>query len=197
MADHIVSVADSSIRKVDRQTLLSLCEQGDLVFCWGSEKISEIIEKVSGGPSHVLMIWKPWFSSPWLTIEATFPSSTESKSGVHVGLFEDYVYSYPGSLVLCRRPALTGHEIQLEIEKGLSLLDDNYNWKTEISIVARKLLPFLPPIEEKNELYCSGLQEVMAEHTVPFKKYGVDPNTPEQDFEDTSVVVVAALVAGK
>jgi hypothetical protein len=197
MATHIDSVRGSAIPKVDKATLYSMCKGGDLVFCWGSARISKAIEAVAGGPSHVLMIWTPWPGAPWMTLEATFPSATESKSGVHLGLFSDYVDGYDGDLVLCRRPGLTQQQILDELNVGFTLLDDNYDWQEEVSIAARKLIPFAPVIKPKNELYCSGLQEAIAVNTIPFKTYGPDWNTPEQDFIDPSVETVCALLQGK
>lgn len=193
MAAHIRSVSTSGIPLVTKDAFYKSIQGGDLVFCWGIEAISKAIEDVSGGPSHVLMVWTPWPGAPWLTLEATFPSSTESKSGVHIGLFQDYMDSYPGDLVLCRRQ-LSHAQILQELNFGFMLLDDNYNWKTEVSIAARKLLPFLPPVEMKNELYCSGLQEVISETTIPFVAHPPDPNTPEDDFTDPSVTVICGFI---
>lgn len=194
MAQHIDSVRASDIPKVDKATLYSLCKGGDLVVCWGNARISKAIEAVAGGPSHILKIWTPWPGAPWLTLEATFPSSTQSKSGVHIGLFSDYVDSYCGDLVLCRRPALTQAQIFEELNAGFALLDDNYNWREEVSIACRKLIPFAPVIKPVNELYCSGLQQAIAEKTIPFATHGPDWNTPEQDFTDPSVVAICALL---
>lgn len=164
------------------------------MFCWGNTKVSKIIEDLSGGPSHVLKIWLPWPTSPWLTLEATFPSKdSESNGGVHIGMFSDYVDGYAGDLVLCRR-SLTEDQIQQELNFGFSLLDYDYNWKEEVSIAFRKLIPFAPVVKPKKELYCSGLQQVIAEKTIPFKTYGPDWNTPEQDFIDPTVTPVCALL---
>jgi hypothetical protein len=195
MADHVADIATSKLPLLGKDDFYNLIRGGDLIFCWGQEHISKVIENISGGPSHVLMVWTPWPGAPWLTLEATFPSHTQSKSGVHIGLFQDYMDSYPGYMILCRRPALTQANIQTELNQGFMLLDDNYNWRTEISIAARKLLPFLPPVEIKNEEYCSGLQETIARNTIPFKQYLPDPNTPEQDFIDPSVVAIARYKA--
>lgn len=196
MAEHIESVATSSIPKVTKAEFYAECRGGDLVFCWGQEAISKVIEGIAGGPSHVLKIWTPWAGAPWLTLEATFPSNrAESQSGVHVGLFQDYMDGYDGDLVLCRRP-LTQEQIEAELNFGLTLLDDNYDWKEEVSIAFRKLIPFAPVIRPRGELYCSGLQQVIAEKTIPFRTYGPDWNTPEQDFTDPSVTAICARLKG-
>jgi hypothetical protein len=189
MAQHIDSVAGSSIPKVSKQAFLAGVKQGDLVFCSGQAALSKGIEDVTKSPfSHVLMVWRPWESSSWLTLE-----STDDK-GVHVGMFSDYVNSYDGDLVLTRRPALTPGQIAAQLNVGFTLLDDTYDYAEEGSIVARKLLKFLPDIKPKKELYCSGLQQAVALHTIPFKTYDIDWNTPEQDYIDQSVVALAVLL---
>ena len=196
MAQHIDSVATSGLPLVTKDAFYDAIQGGDLVFCWGSEAISKAIEGVSGGPSHVLMVWTPWANAPWLTLEATFPSKTvQSASGVHIGLFQDYMDQYTGDMVLCRREGLTPSNIVAELNAGFMLLDDNYNWKTDVSIAARKLLPFLPPVEISNEMYCSGLQEVMGKSSpIPFQVYPPNPNTPEQDFTDPSVTAICGIL---
>lgn len=188
MAPHIDNVRSSSIPAVDKQTLYSQCRGGDLVFCWGAEPISKAIECVAGGPSHVLMIWVPPWSTQWLTLEST------AQRGVHVGKFEDYVDGYNGDLVLCRRPSLTQPQIFEQLNIGFSLLDDRYDFIEEASIAVRKLgiLSKLPAIKPKNQLYCSGLIQAISVSTVPYKTYGPDWNTPEQNFIDPSVETVCA-----
>lgn len=193
MAQHIESVRNSDIPKVDKATLYSMCKGGDLVFCWGNELIGKGIEAVAGGPSHVLKIWIPPWSDQWLTLEST------AERGVHVGKFSDYVDNYDGDIVLCRRPALTQAQIFAELNLGFALLDDNYDFIEEASIAVRKLSLFskLPTIKPKDELYCSGLQQAISVNTIPFATYGVDWNTPEQDFIDPSVETVCALLGGR
>jgi hypothetical protein len=189
MAQNIQSVASSDIPKLAKADFIAAVRQGDLVFCSGQAVVSKGIEGVTGSPfSHVLMVWRPWVSSPWLTLE-----STDTK-GVHVGMFGDYVDGYDGDLVLTRRPALTAEQIEEQLNVGFTLLDDSYDYVEEGSIVARKLLKFLPDIKPAKELYCSGLQQAIAMNTVPFKTYGSDWNTPEQDYIDSSVIPIAALV---
>ena len=185
----------TNVPKVGRNEFVSALQPGDAVYCWGTEAISKIIEGLAGGPSHVLTVWRPsWASAPWLTVEATFPSlSHNSKSGVHVGMLADYLNAYPGNLVLTRR-AVSPTQVQVELNAALSLLDDNYNWTTEVSIAARKLIPWLPALESKTTLYCSGLRQVMCEETVPYKTYGPDPNTPEQCFQDVSTEAICVLM---
>lgn len=158
------------------------------MFCWGAEPISKAIECVAGGPSHVLMIWVPPWSTQWLTLEST------AQRGVHVGKFEDYVDGYNGDLVLCRRPSLTQPQIFEQLNIGFSLLDDRYDFIEEASIAVRKLgiLSKLPAIKPKNQLYCSGLIQAISVSTVPYKTYGPDWNTPEQNFIDPSVETVCA-----
>ena len=198
MALHM-DFATTLVPKVSRAQFIASLRPGDAVYCWGTEEISKIIEDLAGGPSHVLTVWRTlWPASTWLTVEATFPDLQHmSKSGVHVGLLADYLNAYPGNLVLTRRPAVTSMQIAQELETGLYLLDDNYNWQTEVSVALRKLIPFLPLIQEKHELYCSGLREVMCANTVPYQKCGPYPNTPEQCYTDPTTNAVCVLMQGE
>ena len=185
------------VPKVSRAEFIATLQPGDAVYCWGNEAISKAIEKVSGGPSHVLTAWHPWESAPWLTLEATFPDlSNEGDSGVHAGLLlQDYVNAYDGNLVLTRRQ-VTPSQIETELNTGLLLLGLSYNWKTEVSIAARKVLPFLPPIEENRQLYCSGLRQKMCLLTVPYDVPGPDPATPEQCYTDVSTEALCISMFG-
>jgi hypothetical protein len=188
--------ATTLVPKVSRAQFIASLQPGDAVYCWGTEEISKIIEDIAKGPSHVLTVWKlPW--TPWLTAESTFPSmKAESASGVHVGLLMDYIYGYPGNLVLTRRD-VTPDQVYTELGTALNLLDYNYNWKTEISIAVREFLPFLPAIEEKNQLYCSGLRQRMCLETVPYSVPGPDPATPEQCYTDPTTNAVCVLMQGE
>jgi hypothetical protein len=194
MATHIDSVAGSNIPKVSKREFYASLRGGDLVFCSGAELLSKGIEGVTASPfSHVLMVWLPWPTCPeWLTLE-----STDDK-GVHVGRFADYTDDYNGDVVLCRRPALTQAQIVQQLNVGFTLLDDNYDFVEEGSILVRKIptLSKLPAIKPSKELYCSGLQQAIAADTIPFKTYDSDWNTPEQDFIDPSVEAVCCLLKG-
>src|SRR5271165_3418008 len=198
MALHM-DFASTIIPKVSLAAFIAALQPGDAVYCWGTEEISRIIEDLAGGPSHVLTAWRPLPAPacPWLTLEATIPSSShQSASGVHVGLLADYLDAYAGNLVLTRRPVVTPDQIALEISTGLTYLDYNYNWQTEASVAIRKVLPFLPLIQEKHELYCSGLREAMAACTVPYQKCGPYPNTPEQCYTDSTTEAICILMQG-
>jgi hypothetical protein len=194
MATHIKSVAGSELPKVSKADLYSTLLVGDLVFCSGQADISKGIEGVTSSPfSHVLKVWLPWPTCPeWLTLE-----STDDK-GVHVGRFGDYVDTYDGNLVLARRPALTQAQILQELNTGFALLDDKYDFIEEGSMAVRKLKLFskLPDIKPAKELFCSGLQQAIAENTIPYKTYDADWNTPEQIYIDPSVAALAALIGG-
>jgi hypothetical protein len=195
MAQHITSFATTTIPKATKAEFLAALQPGDAIYCWGNAKISKIIEDIAEGPSHVLTAWRPWLSSPWLTIEATFPDlSKEGDSGVHAGLILDYVNGYDGNLVLTRRPSVSPAQIIVELSAGLAELGLSYNWQTEVSIAERKLLPWLKPVEKRNELYCSGLRQLMCRETVPYNVPGPDPATPEQCFTDPSTVAICALI---
>lgn len=195
MASHIQSVAGSGIPKVSKGEFYERIRPGDQLYCSGSAPESEAIKALTGSPwSHVLMCWLPggWIAGlpcPWLTLEATFGR------GVHVGLLADYVDRYDGDLVLARRPRLTQQWIEAELNRGLTLLDDRYDWQQEISIAARKLIKSLPLLQPKNELYCSGLQYAMSVATpYPLKRPAASMPTPEDNWTDPTVEPVCALV---
>jgi hypothetical protein len=191
MAAHIQSVAGSGIKAVTKGELYQQIRPGDLIFCSGKEPISRTIEDVTASPwSHVLMVWlaDAW-RSQWLTLEATF------EKGVHVGLLSDYIDGYDGDMIVANRPALSPQMIQAELERGLSLLDDRYDWQQEVSIAARKLIKSLPLIEPKKELYCSGLQYAMSLATpYPLQRPLASYPTPEDNWTDPTVKPTFAFV---
>jgi hypothetical protein len=136
------------------------------------------------------MVWTAGvWCQQWLTLEATF------SKGVHVGVLADYIDRYDGELVLANRPALSPAMIQAEVDRGLSLLDNGYDWQEEVSIAARKLISFLPLIEPKKELYCSGLQYAMSLATpYPLQRPSANYPTPEDNWTDPTVQPICALV---
>lgn len=191
MAAHIRCIAESRIERVTRGELYQQIRPGDLLFCSGKQPISQTIEKTTASPwSHVLMVWLPGpWCSQWLTLEATFTR------GVHVGLLADYVDGYNGDIALANRPCLSPQMLQSELDRGLSLLDDNYDWQQEVSIAARKLIRSLPLIQPKKELYCSGLQYAMSLATPhPLQRPLASYPTPEDNWTDPSVQPVCALL---
>lgn len=191
MAAHIQSVAGSGIKKVSRGEIYKEIRPGDLLFCSGTEMISRAIEGITASPwSHVLMVWLPGPWCPqWLTLEATFTK------GVHVGLLADYINGYDGDMVLANRPVLSPQMIQDELEHGLSLLDDHYDWQQEVSVAARKLISAVPLIEPKKELYCSGLQYAMSLATpYPLQRPEACYPTPEENWTDPTVEPICAIV---
>lgn len=189
MAAHIDSVAASGIERVTKGEFYQRIRPGDPLFCWGHAEISKVIRELTGGPSHVLMAWLPGnWASEWLTLEATIDR------GVHVGRLADYVDSYDGEIVLARRPVLTQLDVYNELNRGLSLLDDGYDWKQEVSIACRKLVKSLPLLQPKNELYCSGLQYAMSLATkYPLQRPLASYPTPEDNWTDPTVEPVCAL----
>ena len=191
MAAHIRSIAESRIKRVTRGELYQQIRPGDLLFCSGRESISRCIEDATASPwSHVLMAWLPaaWCSQ-WLTLEATF------EKGVHIGLLTDYVDSYDGDIALANRPCLSSQMIQSALDRGVSLLDDSYDWQQEVSIAARKLIRSLPLIQPKKELYCSGLQYAMSLATPhPLQRPLASYPTPEDNWTDPTVQPVCALL---
>jgi len=191
MAKHIQSVRGSGVTAASRGELYGRIRPGDLIFCSGRVAISRCIEGLTDSPwSHVLMAWVagPWCSQ-WLTLEATY------EKGVHVGLLADYVNGYDGDLAVARRPVLSLQEVEGEINCGLSLLDDGYDWRQEVSVAARKMVATLPLILPKKELYCSGLQYVMSLATrYPLQRPAENYPTPEDNWTDPTVEPVCALL---
>ena len=189
MAIHIDSVKDSSIRQVDKLEFYKQLEWGDLIFCSGQEEISKDIETVTHSPfSHVLMAWLPGGATQWLTLGSTF------HRGVHVGKLSDYVDAYDGDLVMTRRPALTTVEKMSALNVGLSVLEDAYDWRQEVSIVAHSLVHALPIERPQKEYYCSGLQYFMSLATShPLRRPGANYPTPEDLWMDPTVIPICAL----
>jgi hypothetical protein len=190
MAAHVHSIKDSEILKVTTTQLYQKLRGGDLLFCSGQAAISKGIEVITGSPfSHVLMAWLPFATAPWCTLESTIDK------GVHVGLLDDYINSYKGDLVLTYRPALTQDEILASIKQGLSVLDYTYDWQSEVSQAARKLLKHIPAINPKHEYYCSALQYYMSLVTrSPFKKPMDYYPTPEDNWLEPTVVAKCAII---
>lgn len=188
MAQHIDSVASSSIPKVTEAEFFAAMLPGDLVFCWGAANISKGIEKFTGGPSHVLKVWLPWSTGPWLTLES------EIDHGVRVGQFADYM-KYPGDIVLCRR-SITLSQVESELSFGTTLLDYKYDTIEFASLIARRFSSKFPLIQPKNELYCSGLQQAIAEESIPFNVPNQPWATPEQLFTETTVIPICARLKG-
>jgi hypothetical protein len=186
MANHIESVASSSIPKVTEAQFYDTMRPGDLVFCWGSPAISQAIEKFTKGPSHVMKVWT-YPRGPWLTLEA------EIGKGVRLGPFADYM-RYPGDIVLCRRP-LALDQVEEEIRFGTTLLDYAYDTVEFASLVARHFFNKLPLIQPEGQLYCSGLQQAIALKSVPFHVPDRPWATPEQLFTESSVSAICARLA--
>jgi hypothetical protein len=193
MAAHIRCIEESGIKAVTRGELYQRIRPGDLLFCSGSGAISRTIEDATASPwSHVLMAWLPGsWGSQWLTLEATFAR------GVHVGLLADYIDGYQEGIALATRHCLSSRMVQSALNRGLSLLDDNYDWQQEVSIAARKLVKSLPLIEPEKELYCSGLQYAMSLATpFPLRRPLASYPTPEDNWTDPTVVPVCTLLRG-
>ncbi len=189
MAIHIDNVKDSNIRKVDKLEFYEQLEWGDLIFCSGREAISKDIEVITHSPfSHVLMAWLPGGATQWLTLESTF------HRGVHVGKLSDYVDAYDGDLVITRRPVLTTAEKMSALNVGLSVLEDAYDWRQEVSIAAHSLVHALPIERPQKEYYCSGLQYFMSLATShPLRRPGANYPTPEDLWMDPTVIPICAL----
>jgi len=192
MAQHIASIRNSGVTQVSKADFYSSLVWGDLLFCQGNYAISKGIEQITKSPlSHVLMVWLPFPSSEWLTLEAT------SDKGVHIGRVADYVDKYNGDLILCRRPQLTVDQKLKALKFGFALLDDKYDARQEAKIVAHKLCHLYPVDASKNEYFCSGLMQQLGIYELaPFKTASIpgEMDTPEDIFTDPSVEAVCALV---
>lgn len=192
MASPLKSVATSGIPLVTKDQFYKSMAPGDLVFGWNSAILSKGIQDFTAeggfkGPSHVLKVWLPWSNGPWLTLEAEFGK------GVRFGNFADYADAYGGDIVLCRRP-ITFQQVQAEITFGSTLLDYKYDTVEFASIIARKLSNKFPLIQPDGQLYCSGLQQVLATKSVPFKVPDHPWATPQQLFTEGSVNAVCGLL---
>jgi hypothetical protein len=190
MAQHISSIAQSKLPAVTKGDLYAQIRPGDLVFCSGRANISHAIEGATKSPlSHVLRAWLPGsWATQWLTLEATIDR------GVHVGILADYVDNYDGDLAVARRD-IPEAELLAEVNAGLGLLDDQYDWAQEVSIVGHKLIHQLPVMHPKAKLYCSGLQYVMSlASSKPLQRPSQNYPTPEDNWTDPSVVAVCAFL---
>lgn len=190
MAQHIDSVASSSIACVTKDEFLARCLNGMAILCSGQYDISKGIEKFTGSPwSHVAtLIWiEP--AQAWGVLEAT------KGHGVHIGHLDHYLDTYNGDIVLTDVPELTIADKLTMLETQFALIDDGYDTEQEVSMVAHKLIKLFPVIEGKNELFCSGLYEVgRAKTSKPLLWRGPGMASPEQVWTDPSIVPVCALV---
>jgi hypothetical protein len=189
MAAHIDSVATSGLPLVTADQFFGVMQPGDLVFCWGNIEISKLIERFTGGPSHVFKVWLPWATAPWLTFESEFDY------GVRFGQFADYL-KYPGDIVLCRRP-LTLAMVEAELTFGSTLLDEKYDTIEFASLVSRRLFSKFPLIQPSKELYCSAAQQAVATQSIPFAVPDKPWANPEQLFTEASVTAVCGLLEQK
>lgn len=189
MAMHVSSVSASGIPQVMTAQFYDQIRWGDMLFCSGRKPMSDAIEMFTDSPwSHVLFTWLPAHGAQWLTLEATFAR------GVHVGKLADYVENYDGDLALARREAVGDTQKFAELNAGFALLEDNYDWREEITVAAHKLLKFFPIAKPKGEYYCSGLMYAMSlASRVPLQKPGPEMPTPEDNWTDPSVIPICAL----
>lgn len=190
MAEHIQSIAASSIPKVLVEQFLAACRTGDMLFCSGSEPVSKGIEQFTGSCfSHVLMIVYSTDMREWLTVEATL------QHGVHMGRLDYYLKRYPGDVVLTHRPVLSLEDIHAALHAGADVLDDLYNVGEEALMVCHRLLPWIRPRASTRDYFCSALMEHMSMATqYPLKSAGPGDPTPEENWLDPTVQPVCALV---
>ena len=111
-----------------------------------------------------------------------------------MGKLSDYVDAYDGDLVITRRPVLTTAEKMSALNVGLSVLEDAYDWRQEVSIAAHSLVHALPIERPQKEYYCSGLQYFMSLATShPLRRPGTNYPTPEDLWMDPTVIPICAL----
>lgn len=193
MAAHIDDIETCGLPSVSRDDFYrNYLQWGDLVFCCGISAIAQEIKQLTGSPfSHVLMAHLPFARGPWMTLEATMTK------GVHFGLLSDYTGFQDGTLVLARRRSLTVAQRMSILETMAGLVDDTYDWRQEVSVVAHRLLGFLPVVHPRGELFCSGLQWVGAKDVAPFayKLDAAHPNypAPEDLYTDASMEAICVL----
>lgn len=186
MAEHVDNIAALPVPFVSKNEFYSRARTGDLVLCSGSAEISKIIEGEIKSPfSHVIQLW---LQNPvWLTIESTFDK------GTHVGLFRNYMDSYEGTLVLCKRPCLSPTDIINIRTRLLEALGDDYDWLEEVSIAAHNIVSALPILIPKKEYYCSGYQYYGSLAASPaLQRPGKEMPTPEDVWTDKTVVADCA-----
>lgn len=182
MANPIHSIKDSGIPKVSRDDFLLKAKSGDLVFCSGNVWISRKIESETNSIfSHVLQLNND--NNYWLALESTF------EHGTGVARFGDYLYDYPGEIVLTRRPRLTDLEIIAVRQKFYEIIDTPYNWRTEVGMACHNILKVLPVINPKNEYYCSASQWYASQAASPplQRPSELYLPTPEDNWEDPTV----------
>lgn len=190
MAQHIDSVATSSIPRATRDEFLAKCRTGMVIFCQGKYKISEGIEWFTHSPwSHVgTLIWIEALQE-WGVLEAT------ADHGVHIGHLDHYLDEYDGDIVLADAPELTESDIRIMLKKQFGLVGEGYDLRQEASMVAHKLIAEFPIVEGKHELFCSGLYEVgRAAIPAPLQFSGPGMASPEQVWTDPSIVPICAMV---
>jgi hypothetical protein len=190
VAQHIASVASSSIPKVSKTQFLAKCLPGMAIFCEGEYEISKAIEGFTDSPfSHVATVINLPVIQRWGVLEAT------KDHGVHIGHLDYYLDSYRGDLVLVNVPGFLRGDTTKLLQTQFDLIDDAYDIGLEVSMVAHKLCELYPLKQDKNEYFCSGLYEQGRKATsVPLKFAGPGMASPEQVWCDPSIVPVCALV---
>lgn len=195
MATHVDKVSDVNVPAMSCAEFVAQLQMGDILFCSGSKDISTAIERETKSPwSHVGYVWMtPWYEPAF--IEAVFGE------GVRVSrLIANYVGSYSGDVVLCRRsPGLISAAGQVAIvAKAFSRVGTKYDWQSEVEQAAHKALGWLPEHATANELYCSGLVHYGSTAWDPPLQQP-DPNvqpSPEDNWCDPTVWPVAKLLMG-
>lgn len=193
MAVHINSLATCGIATVSKDDFYrKWLQPGDLIFACGQSCFDKLLDAETGSLlTHVLTAWLPNPYGPWLTLEATLTR------GVHVGLLSDYTDNQDGSLILVRRLGLPQDTNPKILNAMLQLLDDGYNWQTEVTFAAHKLLRALPVAKPRDDLYCSALVWHGAAEFEPFA-YQVNAEnpiapTPEELYVDPSAIALCLL----
>jgi hypothetical protein len=193
MAQHIDSVAGSSIPKVSRAQFIAEVRSGDLLFVSGEAKVSELIESETKSPwSHIAQLWVPEDSDIILALESTIENGVSAEDAKY------YLNLGDGPIVLARRPELTADMHRAVRSRMLAVLGEKYDWQQEVEEAVSRF-PFLhslPVHPTRNEEYCSSYQWYGSQAVPQFVLQHPErcSPTPEDNWTDPSVVPICALV---
>lgn len=190
MAQHIQSIASSSILRVTEAQFLDRCRTGMAIYCEGLYDISKGIEWFTGSPwSHIgTLVWVEAFQA-WGVSEAT------DTHGVHMGHLKHYLETYNGNICLAATPVLDQTDVLTMLQTQFGMFDEGYDSTQEASMVGHRLCSALPIIEGSNKKFCSGLyQASRAKTKLPLQFKGPGAATPEDCWIDPATIPVCALV---
>ncbi len=192
MAPHLNSLMDLAPCAVDKANFWSRLRPGRLLYCNGSEEISDAIEDACKSLlSHIAMIVQ--FYGTWCVIEAVWPH------GVVITPAEHYIENYEGTLILCRRVDPAGNDVDetpsiLEMRKHLG---EDYAASGLVKQGLHLIFKGFPPECSDRQIYCSGLQNLgsLATSAPFYPNYKIDGQpSPEQLYVHPSNLLDCALL---